>query len=446
MLTQTTESTYQSHIATLTSHYERILDDAGADAAVIPAGLARFAFQDDRDYVFAANPNFKHWLPLTQNPGSAIYYRPGEKPILLYFQEADFWHVTPSDPSGYWVDGFDIHVCRSADEVRAALKAAGGRQLVIGEERDQQHLGVGEVASAEVFAALHEVRTVKTDYELDCMRAAQRLACRGHRAAASAFAAGSAEYDIHMAYLAAMRQRELELPYNSIVALNEHAAVLHYQYLDRDAPAESRSFLIDAGAQHVGYAADITRTYGNGDTDFAALLAAMETLQLAVCAEVKAGVDYRELHLSCHHKLAAVLLDCGIASATADVDTLIDKRITWAMFPHGLGHFLGLQVHDVGGLTKASSKELIEKPKGHDALRLTRMLGGNEVLTIEPGCYFVPMLLEPLRADAATRELINWQLVDKLTPFGGIRIEDNVRVLPDGAENLTRDAFSALET
>ena len=437
------QTLYLDHVAALRHHYDRILADADARAAIVPAGHLRYAFQDDRDYTFVANPHFRHWLPLVRHPNCAVIYLQGEKPHLLYFQEADYWHLPAGDPSGIWVDAFNITICRDEAELRHAATRAGDDAIVIGEARDRDFLGTGSVASGDTFAALHEVRTVKSAYELACMREAQRLAVRGHRAAEAAFGAGDSEYGIHGAYLAAMCQRENELPYNSIVALNEHAAVLHYQYLDRTTPAEHRVLLIDAGAQCQSYAADITRTYGNGDADFAALLSAMETLQLEICASVRAGIDYRTLHLATHERLARVLLDTGIATAGATPEQLIDERVTWAMFPHGLGHFLGLQVHDVGGLTKASSKELIEKPAGHEALRLTRTLAGDEVLTIEPGCYFIPMLLEPLRANPTSAGLLNWPLIDKLTPFGGIRIEDNVRVLDDGCENLTRDAFAA---
>ncbi|MEL7537199.1 MAG: Xaa-Pro dipeptidase [Pseudomonadota bacterium] len=444
-MTHPNDSTlYANHVATLCANYDRILIEADVRSAIVTAGQLRYQFLDDRDYDFAANPHFKHWLPLTAHPKCAVIYTQGARPALLYFQEADYWHLPPSDPDGVWVGAFDIHVCRDDDELKATAAKLADDAIVIGESRDAEFFNGAEAAAKEVFDQLHEARTIKTEYELACMRAAQQMACHGHIAAANAFADGCSEYDIHAAYLDAMRQRENELPYNSIVALNEHAAVLHYQYLDRDAPDEHRAFLIDAGASYAGYAADITRTYGNGDADFGGLLDAMETLQLAMCDDVRAGIDYRSLHLGCHERLANVLLDTGIAKSGVSAEQLVDDRVTWAMFPHGLGHFLGLQVHDVGGLSKASAKELIAKPEGHEALRLTRTLAADEVLTIEPGCYFIPLLLEPLRADSETAALLNWPLIDKLTPFGGIRIEDDVRVLDGGRENLTRNAFNGL--
>ena len=92
------------------------------------------------------------------------------------------------------------------------------------------------------------------------MREAQKMAVNGHRAAEEAFRSGMSEFDINIAYLTATGHRDTDVPYSNIVALNEHAAVLHYTKLDHQAPEEMRSFLLDAGAEYNGYAADLTRT------------------------------------------------------------------------------------------------------------------------------------------------------------------------------------------
>lgn len=225
------------------------------------------------------------------------------------------------------------------------------------------------------------------------------------------------------------------------MALNEHAAVLHYTNLDRDPPALPRSFLIDAGAQVHGYAADVTRTHSNGDAAFGTLLRGIEALQQTIVGRVRAGVDFRELHLATHRLLAELLIDAELATGSAD--SLLESGITSVFLPHGLGHLLGIQVHDVGGHMADDNGTTIEPPPGHPYLRLTRVLVEDMVLTIEPGIYFIDMLLATLRGTPAEKQ-VYWSAIDGLRPFGGIRIEDNVRVLADGAENLTRDAFADL--
>ncbi len=432
---------YESHFNRVAESFDRALERAGASWAIIPAGQARVAFLDDRTYEFIANPHFKYWLPLTDLQHSAVIFERGKKPVLAYYQPADFWHKTPEDPEGYWLGHFDVKTISEISDIDKLLPENRETGIAIADTSEKTIFGLERINPVTALNVLHNARTVKSDYEISLMRDAQALAIRGHRAAAAAFDAGGAEYDIHMAYCQAMRQREYDLPYNNIVALNEHAAVLHYQVVDREAPAAHHSFLIDAGAQVCGYAADITRTYaGAGQPIFAALIERMETLQLAIVDEVKAGVDYRDLHLGTHQKIAEVLLEAELARGSAD--EIQDNGITRAFFPHGLGHFLGLQVHDVAGLTTGDEGKDSAQPDGHESLRLTRHLAGNQVLTIEPGLYFIPMLLEPLFAKTETARCLNRELIDALTPCGGIRIEDNVQVLTDGRNNLTREAFA----
>ncbi|NIW23425.1 MAG: M24 family metallopeptidase, partial [Gammaproteobacteria bacterium] len=114
---------------------------------------------------------------------------------------------------------------------------------------------------AALLAALDFRRARKTDYEIACMTEANVIAARGHIAAQRAYENDASEFMIHQAYCEASAQRETELPYLNIVALNEHAAVLHYQKLTHANPGTPSSFLIDAGASCNGYASDVTRTY-----------------------------------------------------------------------------------------------------------------------------------------------------------------------------------------
>ena len=114
-------------------------------------------------------------------------------------------------------------------------------------------------------------------------------------------------------------------------------------------------------------------------------------------------------------------------------DRAVAEGVTRAFCPHGLGHSLGLQVHDVAGLRHPDGSPA-PAPEHHPALRLTRTLRPGMVVTIEPGLYFIDMLLAPLRN---TKLPINWALVDQLSPCGGIRIEDNVVVTESGFSNVT---------
>ncbi len=435
-------SLYAEHIEAITARHDHALEQAGASHAIIFSGNPKIAFQDDYQMPFKPNPHFVGWVPLTHLPFSYIVYTPGETPVLIYFQPHDYWHVVPGAPDGYWTAQFDIRIVHTLDEVAQHLPQNREKCIVIGEINDAAlTFGIERVNPTTAINILHYARGAKTQYELATMRLASKRGAAGHVAAEAAFRDGMPEFDIHRAYCKAVSLTDPELPYRNIVALNRHGAVLHYTDLDRKVPTELCSFLIDAGAQVHGYASDITRTYSYGHERFQDLIDRMETLQEDIVSQVRAGIDYRELHITAHKLLAEVLVDAELANG--DPSTLLETGVTSAFFPHGLGHLLGIQVHDVGGFMENESGTTIDPPSGHPYLRLTRVLDENMVLTIEPGLYAIDMLLENLRGTAAEHH-VNWGTVDWLRPYGGIRIEDNVRVMVNGRENLTRDAFDQL--
>ena len=437
-------SLYTDHLATLQRQAEAALERTGFDTLLIASGVEKYAFLDDRPYLFQANPHFKHWLPLADLPHAWLAVRPGKKPRVVYYQPDDYWHVPPSAPSGEWVDAVEIVVIREpGDAARALADVVTPRTAIVG-EADAALPGLTPNNPEALLNLLHWARGVKSPYELAQMRAAQARAVPGHNAARAAFLRGESEAAIHRAYLVATGHTDRDLPYSNIVGLNEHAAVLHYQYQDESPPAESRSFLVDAGAQVNGYASDITRTWAaHGHDEFAALIAAMDREQLGLVDEVREGVDYRDIHLSTHRRIARILRGAGIVKMSEEA--LVEEGLTKTFFPHGIGHLLGLQVHDVGGFMASEDGGVADKPEGHRYLRLTRPLQPGMVVTIEPGLYFIPMLLRELRASRHAAQ-VDWDVVDRLARYGGIRIEDDVACRGPGEapENLTRDAFAAL--
>lgn len=432
---------YLYHLQTVMQRTDRSLAAAGFDALVIQSGLAPTQFLDDQDYPFKVNPHFKAWVPILDNPRSFLVYRPGSRPRLLFNRPEDFWHKPARLPEGTVCESMDV--IPFGDPAQAAEHWAGlGRVAFVGPSGSFDAADPTCVNPADLLAHLHYDRAVKTPYELSCMRLANALGAAGHRAALEAFHGGASEFEAHMRYLAACVQREEEMPYNNIVAYNENAAVLHYQHLERHTPPNLRSFLIDAGAQYRGYAADITRTYAAAPGRFADLVAAMDRAQLRLCEEVVAGRDYRDVHITAHRMLGDVMQETGLT--TVGGDAALEAGVSSVFFPHGIGHLLGLQVHDVGGVMGNADGSERARPSGHPYLRLTRMLEPGVVVTIEPGIYFIDSLLKSARADAGRAALIDWDVVEELHPYGGVRIEDNVVTTTGRPENMTRDAFAAL--
>lgn len=430
---------YPAHLAEVEKRSADALAACGRDALVVAAGMPHGWFLDDQHHAFKANPHFLHWLPLTDAPGSWIVYTPGAKPKLIFLQPRDYWHVVPNAPSGYWVEHFDVAIIRNADEARAHLPKNVSRCAIIGES----NAAVGDVAPDNPDAALdllHYRRAFKTPYEITMMRVASKIGVHGHRAAERAFREGMSEFDIHCEYLKATRLTEQQLPYGNIIALDAHGAVLHYMHFDRNPPVHAHSFLIDAGGQFHGYASDITRTHASPDAgEFQALIDAVGNAQQGFCAKVRAGQSYPELHVHAHHVLMQAMRDQGFIGCSPEA--AVATGISSAFFPHGLGHLIGLQVHDVAGFARDERGGTISRPDGHPYLRLTRTLQPGMVTTIEPGLYFIEMLLAELKAKPAAKDVV-WTKVDAFRKYGGIRIEDDVVCTEGDPVNLTREAFA----
>ncbi|MBT1446263.1 Xaa-Pro dipeptidase [Shewanella sp. JM162201] len=428
---------YVNHIAEQNRRVADVLAREQLKGLAIHSGQYHRQFLDDINYPFKPNPHFKAWLPVLDNPNCWVIANGIDKPVLVFYRPVDFWHKVSDVPDSFWTEHFEIKLLTKAEKVADLLPKDLDGWAYIGE-----HLDVADVLGFKsrnpegVMNYLHWHRSFKTDYELECMREANRIAVIGHHAARDAFYQGASEFEIQQHYLSAIGQGENDVPYGNIIALNQNAAILHYTALEHVNPAERLSFLIDAGASFHGYAADITRTYAFGKNLFDELIKALDKLQREVVDMMRPGVRFTDLHLATHNKLAQVLIDFDIARG--DAASLVEQGITRTFFPHGLGHMLGLQVHDVGGFANDERGTHLPAPELHPFLRCTRVLAPKQVLTVEPGFYIIDSLLSELKAEGRAKP-VNWEMVDMLRPFGGIRIEDNVIVHQTRNENMTRD-------
>jgi Xaa-Pro dipeptidase len=436
------ETSFGPYLATVGARTARALETCGYSALLVHSGSLLTVFEDDRTYPFEAHAPFKVWTPLGDVPDCFVYFEPSRTPVLVFHRPTDFWYKAADLPRAYWTRHFDIRPAPDLAAARTHLPRDLGRVAYIGDGFPElASWGVGAVNPRNLMRHLDYGRAAKTPYELACMREASRLGVNGHRAAARAFTEGASEFEIELEFMKACGLREQELPYNPIIALNEGGAVLHYQVLEKQAPTERYSLLIDAGAEFGGYASDITRTHALREGDFATLIQKMDQMQQTICAGLRAGVDWRDVHLRTHALTGKLLREADIISC--DADEAVASGVTRVFLPHGIGHLLGLEVHDAGGFMESPEGGDIPRPEGHPFLRLTRVLQKGFVVTVEPGIYFIDQLLDAARADARGSK-INWSRVASLRKFGGIRIEDNVAITETGCENLTRQAFSAL--
>jgi len=432
---------YQEHVKTLQQRAQQVLARHNLDAMLIHSGELLTVFLDDHRYPFKVNPQFKAWVPVTQVPNCWLWIDGVNKPKLWFYSPVDYWHNVEPLPQAFWTDEIDVVALKNADDITGLLPAERARVAYIGPATARAtQLGFNSetINPTGVINYLHYHRAYKTGYELYCMRQAQKIAINGHRAAKEAFLSGMSEFDINIAYLTATGHRDTDVPYDNIIALNEHAAVLHYTKLEHRIPETRRSFLIDAGAEYLGYAADLTRTYAASEgSEYAQLVKDMNAEELALIATMKAGVRYTEYHQQMHLRIANLLLKHQLVKGIS-AEAMVKEDITGPFMPHGIGHPLGLQVHDVAGFMQDDSGTHMAAPAQYPYLRCTRILEPGMVLTIEPGIYFIDSLLAPWRAGKFS-QYFDWDKIDALKPYGGIRIEDNVVIHAHRVENMTRD-------
>lgn len=426
-----TTTLYQDHLAVLQQRYEAALAHFQCDAIILASGHKQYYFQDDHTTPFHSYSGAQQWLPFTLSAETYLVIEAGKKPRLVWPIRDDFWHAPNPVPTGEWQDSWDIIPARREDKWCQALpeKCAW--------------LGPQPQDFAQIIPGLNTyvdfAKAVKTPYEIEAIQRANVRGAKGHLAARDAFLNGLSEFEIHLAYLQASQQTANQEPYPSIIGVNEHAAVLHYEHKDFDRSANPLTLLIDAGATEHGYASDITRTFTKLDDEFSALIHSMDIAEQALAKKALSGVSYPQLHQEALRSIAGVLNEHKICSLS--VDEQMAKGITQTFFPHGLGHLLGLQVHDVGGFHLDALGTRGEPDANAPFLRLTRPLEKDMVITIEPGLYFIPMLLDKMQAEIPQHGC-DMSLIKRLMPYGGIRIEDNVVVKDDVSVNLTRQAFA----
>ena len=269
---------------------------------------------------------------------------------------------------------------------------------------------------------LHEMRVIKSDEEIDVMKKAAQISVQGHLAAmswvAKQFVQKSARLGSEPAYEYQMQaalehkfkeQGSMRVAFNSIVAGGDNACILHYT--ENNAPLNDGDLvLVDAGAEYQGYAGDITNTFPlNGRFSEAqkALYEVVLQAQQAAIAIVAPGIRYDEMHKASSRVLVEGLVSLGILNG--DIDSLLKEEAYKPFFMHGTGHWLGMDVHDVGRYKLGGE---------------WRHLEPGMVITVEPGLY--------ISADVGKEYQVDQKFWDI-----GIRIEDDVLVTSSGHEVLT---------
>jgi len=229
------------------------------------------------------------------------------------------------------------------------------------------------------------------------------------------------------------------MSYTCICASGYCGATLHYGHAgapnDRTIN-EGDMCVFDMGGEYYCYASDITCSFpanGKFTADQRAIYEAVLKANRAVLKAVKPGVSWLDMHELAESVILTELVTIGILRG--NVEDMLAANLGATFMPHGLGHFMGCDVHDVGGYPDGGPTR--PQRSGARSLRTSRLLQQGMVLTIEPGIYFIEVLLEQALQDSQREQYFCAEVLDRFRQFGGVRIEDDIVVTENGAELLT---------
>jgi Xaa-Pro dipeptidase len=302
-------------------------------------------------------------------------------------------------------------------------------------------LDPGEVsagASRVLQEAVAKQRSVKSEVELAELEDALVVTDKMYRAAMARTRPGVYEYEVAGAMQAVALAHNREQAYTPIVTI--HGEILHNHTHD-NLMCEGQLLLIDAGAESPRfYAGDITRTLpvsGRFTPIQKEIYEIVLAAQMACIPMVKPGNDFRDVHIHACRLMVEGLRALGLMKGNAEDAVAAGAHALF--FPHGLGHMLGLDVHDMedlGDVVGYPKEQQRSSQFGLKYLRLSRPLHKGFVVTIEPGIYFIPALIDRWKQERMHTEFINYDEVEKYRGFGGIRIEDNVAAVESAARLL----------
>lgn len=305
--------------------------------------------------------------------------------------------------------------------------------------------GTDEVAgrfSLALTKAIISMRLVKEDCEIEVIDDACNLGYEMHTVARNSIVPGIIEQEIVGKMDGVTLSKGWGVSFPTI--LTQHGETLHNHLHDKIIEP-GKLMVIDAGAEsNVHYASDFTRTYPTSGK----FTAKQREIYQIVCdcnefafSMTRPGISYREVHLKTMHLMLEELRALDIVRG--DVQDMVEAGIAGLFMPHGLGHNMGLDVHDMedyGENYVGYDDDQSRSPQlGLGSLRMARKLVPGNVITDEPGIYFIPALIEKWKSEKTDLGFVNYSKLESYYDFGGIRLEDDVLVTADGARRLGKE-------
>lgn len=407
----------------------------------LEAQKTRMVEDDDQAMHFRQRRYF-FYLSGCKLPEAYLIYNIPQDILTLFIPPIDpdsvIWSGLPESKEEA-LKKYDVDNVLYTDQVNAALAAYGGSKsttVYAIPEQVSEHITFLPFKAAEfapLKTAIDECRVVKDSYEVALIRKANEISTLAHIEAVKAARNATNEQELYGAFVGTcISHGAHEQAYHSICASGTSCSTLHY--VRNDQPLKERlNILLDAGAEYECYCADITRTFpisGTFTPESQTIYSIVDEMQAASFKLLRGGVRWEDVHETAHRVAIRGLKAAGIL--VGDEAEIFAKRVSVAFFPHGLGHYLGMDTHDTGGHANYEDTDTM-----FQYLRVRGAVPAGAVITVEPGIYFCRFILDPVLEDPELSKYIDKSVLEKYWTVGGVRIEDDVHILEDGYENLT---------
>lgn len=381
----------------------------------------------EQHFPFVAHQEYFYLTGHADAPGGVIAYDGKTREWTSFVPEVTemerVWDGTEQLP-GELLPRFPAWLAARSGRKTAALGAA-----IAGVRADA-------TLSERVRENLKHARRPKEDGEIALMKRAAIATAEGYAAVQPFLAPGFSERRMQIELEAGFfRGGGTATGYGTIVGVGAQAAVFHGSPSTQRIAKAGDFILIDAGAEVERYVIDVTRTYiagGSGSGFQRDLYAAVKSAQVRACAKCVSGAEWKDIHFGAAVDMMGSLVDMGVLKG--DAASLVEQEAHMLFFPHGIGHMVGLGVRDASGLEPGRTKDPRPCLK---SLRMDLILRPGYIVTIEPGLYLIPALINDPARREKFREVVNWSLVEQHLGVGGVRIEDNLLVTEGAPVNLT---------
>lgn len=355
-------------------------------------------------------------------------------------------------PPKYFKELYAVDEVFYSDEIAKVLKSKGAKTLLTlhGVNTDSSLItkeavfdGMGQfvIENATLFPIITELRVYKTEYELEVIRYTNKISSEAHKHVMKNIKPNMMEYELESMFqdFAYRKGGCRHVAYCCIAATGDNAATLHYGHAG--APNNKKILdgdicLFDMGAEYYRYASDITCSFpvnGKFTKKQIEIYNAVLKANRAVMAACRPGVSWTKMHLLAEKVILEEMVKMGIVRG--HVDAMMKERIGALFMPHGLGHFLGVDTHDVGGYPHGCHRSTED---GLKSLRTARDLKKGMVITIEPGLYFITSVLDKALKNPEKSRFLVEDVLKHYYGFGGVRIEDNIFITDFGCELMTK--------